>query len=565
DEHGSTSEVAALKAGVPVQQLVSQMHDKQAKTLARYGIDLDVYAGTARPDTYPTHAAFCQEQLKKLHANGMLDKRTSKQWYDVEAKRFLPDRLVTGTCPRCGAAGAYSDECDTCFSQYTPSELVDPKSAVSGSVPEMRDTTHWFLDMAKVQDPLLAFIKSKEKKWRPPVYRAVLELVSPALRFDKASEPAYLEVKAALPKHKQLTAPGKKVMLRFESRADLDKARAQLSFTTELADEWAHRSITRDIAWGIPVPDVDPDLSGKTLYVWPDSLWAPISFSKVARADGEDFWRDPNARVVQFLGQDNVFFYVIMQGALWLGAQTDPQQLPHAGDLQMTDVVGAFHLLVNGEKMSKTKGNFYTGDQLLEERGYDADQIRYYLALLDLSEKGSDFDFKKLDERNRFLAGPLNASLERPISAAHSKFDGKVPDGKLLPEVEKATVRVVERYVKAMERADFSNLLSEHIENYARTINSLFTQHKPHDDRAPLEMRINALYSGFYVLKTLMIMLYPFAPATMNRVRESLRLPASVFALSELGTPIPAGHQLGDKQQYFPATPDAPASAPVDG
>jgi methionyl-tRNA synthetase len=231
----------------------------------------------------------------------------------------------------------------------------------------------------------------------------------------------------------------------------------------------------------------------------------------------------------------------------------------------MTDVVGAFHLLVNGEKMSKTKGNFYTGDQLLEERGYDADQIRYYLALLDLSEKGSDFDFKKLDERNRFLAGPLNASLERPISAAHSKFDGKVPDGKLLPEVEKATVRVVERYVKAMERADFSNLLSEHIENYARTINSLFTQHKPHDDRAPLEMRINALYSGFYVLKTLMIMLYPFAPATMNRVRESLRLPASVFALSELGTPIPAGHQLGDKQQYFPATPDAPASAPVDG
>jgi len=225
------------------------------------------------------------------------------------------------------------------------------------------------------------------------------------------------------------------------------------------------------------------------------------------------------------------------------------------GELQLTDIVGACHLMVSGEKMSKSRGNFYTGDQLLDDKGYSADQIRYYMALLGLSEKPSDFDFVKLDERNRFLAGPMNAAFERPISAAHSKFDGKVPDGKLLGTIVPDTVRIVQRYVKAMDRADFPSLLFE-IENYARTVNSLFTQYKPHDDRHPEESRRDALFTSFYVLKNLMIMLYPFVPMTMDRLRESLRLPEAVFRIDELGVPIPGGHTLGHKQPYFPIPPD---------
>jgi methionyl-tRNA synthetase len=219
-------------------------------------------------------------------------------------------------------------------------------------------------------------------------------------------------------------------------------------------------------------------------------------------------------------------------------------------------VFGCFHLQVGGEKMSKTRGNFYTGDQLLDERGYTADQIRYYLALLGLPEKQSDFEFAKLDERNRFLAGPMNAAFERPLSAAHSKFGGRVPEGTLLEKVAQDTLRIVRRYVRAMERADYPSLLFE-IENYARTINSLFTQYKPHDDRHPEPARRDALYSSFYVLKTLMIMLYPFVPTTMDRLRESLRLPPSVFRLEELGTPIAGGHEVGAKQEFFPIPADA--------
>jgi len=359
--------------------------------------------------------------------------------------------------------------------------------------------------------------------------------------------------------------------LQFGNKVDLDTGRTmlkELGIEAALVDEWAHRSITRDIAWGVPLPELeaDFDVTGKTLYVWPDSLIAPISFTQVALKErGEDparhaeFWRDPDARIVQFLGQDNVFFYVLMQGAMWLGTQDDPHRQPRAGELQMTDVFGCFHLLVSGEKMSKTRGNFYTGDQLLDEKGYTADQLRYYLALLGLPEKSSDFDFGKLDERNRFLAGPMNAALEKPISAAHARFGGKVPEGMLLDKVAADTLRIVQRYVRSMDKADYPTLLYE-IENYARTINSLFTQHKPHDDRHPEEARRNALYSCFYVLKTLMIMLYPFVPDTMDRLRESLRLPKSVFNVDELGTPIAAGHELGPKDVYFPAVADAPAA-----
>jgi methionyl-tRNA synthetase len=160
---------------------------------------------------------------------------------------------------------------------------------------------------------------------------------------------------------------------------------------------------------------------------------------------------------------------------------------------------------------------------LLDEKGYSPDQIRYYLSLLGLPEKPSDFDFHKLDERNDFLAGPMNASFEKPISAAHSKFGGRVPHGTLNEKVAAETTRIVQRYVKAMQRADYPGLLTE-VERYARSINSLFAQFKPHDDRHPEDSRADALYSCFFVLKNLLIMLYPFAPFTMDKLRASLRL-----------------------------------------
>lgn len=570
DDHGSTSELAALQAGKSVREFIDEIHAKQRKTMERYSISLDTYTGTSRPECFPIHQGVSQDFIRKLYQNGMLEKRVSRQWYDPKLERFLQDRFVRGKCPnpKCDHDGAYSDECDRCGAQYEPTELLNPRSALSDATPILKDTVHWWLDMWKVSETLRVWIQGKEKTWRTPVFNEVIHTVLPSLRFDNVHEAKYKEIKATLPKHKSKYAAGKKVQLQFENKEDLLQGQQELEkngIPNSLMDSWAHRAITRDVAWGIPMPSgLDPEMEGKTLYVWPDSLIAPISFSQVAlKQKGQDparfveFWKDPDDRIYQFLGQDNVFFYVLMQGALWLGTQEDPLRLPQAGDYQLTDIFGCFHLMVDGDKMSKSRGNFFTGDQLLDEKGYTADQIRYFLALLSLPEKASNFDFATLDERNRFLAGPMNASFEKPISACHSKFDGKIPEGVLLDKVVTETTRMIQRYLRSMERAEYSTLLYA-IENYARQINSLFTQFKPHDDRFPEETRRNALYTSFYVLKNLMIMLYPFVPQTMERLRESLQLPSDVFRVDELGTAIPAGHAIGVKQQYFPAVAETP-------
>jgi methionyl-tRNA synthetase len=561
DDHGSTSEVASIKAGMPIREFIDSIHDKQVATTNRYGISYDIFSGTSQPDCYPTHKEVCQDFMVKLYKNGLLEKKTTKQWFDPKINRFLQDRNVTGKCPNpaCTNEQAYSDNCEVCGMEYDPSQLINPKSSLSDATPELRDTTHLWLDMIKEQDNLVEWLKGKQNKWRKGVINLVMDTVQPAIEFPNVHEPKYKEIKATLPKHKSRYAPGKMVVAQFENKADLEAASKifnENGIEFKLMDGWAHRSITRDVTWGIPVPaEIDPEMKDKTLYVWPDSLIAPISFTRVAlkkqgrEAEWTRFWKDPEAKIYQFLGQDNVYFYVLMQGAMWFGVKDN---------YTMTDVYSVFHLMVNGEKMSKSRGNFYSGDQLTEEMGYDPDQIRYFLSTLGLADKQSNFDFETFKERNKFLAGPMNAAIEKPISAANSKFDGVVPDGKLLEKIEKETMKIVQLYVKNMEKSDHITLLGQ-IENYARLINSLFVQYKPHDDRAELEGRKDGLYSCFYVLKNLMIMLYPFAPQTMERVRESLKLPETVWSVDELGTGIAAGHRVGEKGVYFPGVEGAGA------
>jgi methionyl-tRNA synthetase len=564
DDHGSASEVAAVQAGKPVKDFIAEIHAKHKATVDRYNISVNTYSGTSRHDCFPIHRDICQDFIRNNYRNGMLEKRTSKQWFDPKLNRFLQDRFVRGKCPnhRCENQSAYSDECDQCGASYDPAELINPKSAISDAIPELRDTVHWWLDMWKVLEPLREWVLSKEKTWRSGAYLEVINTVVPAVRFDNVHEPLYKEIKDLLPKHKSKYAAGKKVVAQFDTIDDMTTGKSILDergIKTDLVDGWAHRSISRDVAWGIPMPiDLDPDMAGKTFYVWPDSLIAPISFSKVALQESgrnpdlsDQFWKDPEAKIYQFLGQDNVYFYTLMQGAMWLGNQKDPLRLPQKGDYTLTDVYSVFHLMVDGEKMSKSRGNFYTADQLILEKGYTADQIRYFLALLSLPEKSSNLDFGMLSERNKFLAGPMNAAFEKPISACHSKFDGKVPAGTLNQKVLEESTKMIQRYLKSMEKAEYSTLLYA-IENYARSINSMFTQFKPHDDRFPEDQRRDALFTCFYVLKNIMIMLYPFVPSTMDKVRESLNLPKDIFKVDELGVPIQAGHQIGQKQEFFP-------------
>ena len=566
DDHGSTSEVAAHKAGKAVREFIDEIHTLQKSTMERYSIGLDVYSGTSTPENYPTHSAICQDMLRKLYANGMLNKVRSQQWFDPSMDLFLADRYVVGTCPKCGHERAYSDECSKCGANYNPEELIEPVSTMSGKTPELRETDHWWLDMWKVLDLLKSWIESKSKTWRKLVYNEVLGQVAPCLVFSNKFEDTLNEVKPDLPKCKSRYAAGKRIVVQFDNLSDLGEGKEKLEAAgveLELLDGWAHRSITRDISWGIPVPEeIDEEMRGKTLYVWPDSLIAPLAFTQLALKkkgrdpeEYRDFWCNPKAQISQFIGSDNVFFYVVMQGALWLGSQAETDRMPVEGELQLTDVFSNCHLLIDGEKMSKSTGNYYTADELVEKYGYTPDQVRYYLSTLSLPKKQSNFELQGLTEKCKFLAGPLNAAFEKPISAALSKFDGKVPDGKLIGKTAGQTQKTILSYQKMMARADYPDLLGL-VENYARVINKLFANHKPHDDRFPEEERKDALFSAFFVLKSLVIMLYPFAPETVDKVRVCLNLPESIYSTDQLATPIEPGHEVSPLVEFFPPVED---------
>lgn len=576
DDHGSTSEVAAKARGLQTSEFINSIHEMQSQTMKNFGISLDVYTGTSREENYEDHKNLCQEFLRDLYKNKRLNKKTSKQWYDSELEMFLPDRYVTGNCPNpnCENTKAYSEECDVCGKQYEASELIDPKSSVSNATPVLKDTDHWYLDMWSASNELKEWLDGKKRSWRKNIISEVDTTVMPTLAFTNKSEPAFKEIKENLPKHKSRYAPGRMVAVAFDTLEDLEVGKKQLEekgIECQLLDGWAHRSITRDVNWGIPVPEeIDPAMKGKTLYVWPESLIAPISFSRVAlkkkgkeeaelESEIERFWKNSDGKIYQFLGQDNIFFYVLMQGAMWLGTQKETSRLPKDGEWQMTDIFASYHLQVNGDKMSKSKGNFLTGDQLIASpdteggMGYHADQIRYFLSILSLPEKNSNFDEETLKQRNSFLAGPLNAAFEKPISACHSKFGGVVPEGKLIGKTEKESTKLLQNYLRMMQKGDSAKILFA-VENYARIINGLFNQFKPHDDRHDETERKDALYSCFYILKNLVIMLHPVAPETIDRLRQSLNLPEDIYSISELGVPMEAGHKIGEKQEFFPTT-----------
>ena len=276
DDHGSNSEVAAKKKGVSTGDFVKEINDSQKRTLNNYNISMNLFTGTSKPENMEFHQEVVGDILTSLHENKMLQKKTSKQWFDPELSMFLPDRFVFGECPKCGDKKAYSEECDACGATYEASELLNPKSTVSDSSPIMKDTDHWHLDMWQVVDSLKPWIESKKKSWRKNVFLETLNTVIPSFMFSNKFEDVFKSSKEELPKHKSRYAPGKMIEVQFENLTDLDAGKKLLEskeIEITLNKAWADRSITRDVNWGVPVPkNIDPSMEGKTFYVWPSLL-----------------------------------------------------------------------------------------------------------------------------------------------------------------------------------------------------------------------------------------------------------------------------------------------------
>ncbi|MCA9727853.1 MAG: class I tRNA ligase family protein, partial [Candidatus Eisenbacteria bacterium] len=277
DDNGVASLVSARKEGRPVAELVADYRESQMRDFQRMGIGFDIYGGTHAPDFVATHNRISQEFFRTIHDHGYFVKRSQKQLYDLEARQFLPDRYAKGTCPNCGNKEADADQCDVCGATYDQTELIDPVSTITGTRPELRETTHWFLQLQRFQEPLREWLESKRQAqgdqpaWRDHVLNFCLG-----------------QIKNGLPE----------------------------------------RAMTRDLDWGIPVPLDDPDAAGKVLYVWFDAPIGYVSFTASLEErqgrpadDYTHWWKDPDCRIVHFIGEDNTVFHALIWPAMLLGTQ----------------------------------------------------------------------------------------------------------------------------------------------------------------------------------------------------------------------------------------------------
>jgi methionyl-tRNA synthetase len=335
DEHGVPITIKARNEGVTPQQIVDKYHEMIKKAFADFGISFDVYSRTSAPIHHETAAEF----FKTLYDKGEFIEKTSLQYYDEENKVFLADRYITGTCPHCGYEKAYGDQCENCGTSLSPTELIKPKSALSGAIPIKKETKHWYLPLDKYQDWLHEWIIEGHKAdWKPNVYGQCKSWIDLGLK---------------------------------------------------------PRAVTRDLDWGVKVPLEEAE--GKVLYVWFDAPIGYISatkeWAKEKGKDWEPYWKDKDTRLIHFIGKDNIVFHCIMF----------PSMLKHEGSYIIPDNVPAFEFMnLENDKISTSRNWAVWLHVYLEEFPGKQDVLRYALNTNATETNYNDFTWKYFHSRKNY-------------------------------------------------------------------------------------------------------------------------------------------------------------------
>ncbi len=374
DSHGTPVTIAADKEGRPVEEVYKKYHNGFLEVFQQLGISYDLFTTTHTEN----HFKVAQSIFLALKENGFLYTRKTLQWYSPSAKKFLPDRYVEGTCYICGFEGARSDQCDNCGNVLEPEKLLNPKSKVDGSTPELRETEHFFLDLSKQEPDVLEFLRQRSKYMRDTVLGESL---------------------------RKIEAEGLKP-----------------------------RPITRDLDWGIPVPVEGWD--GKRLYVWFEAVigylsaaveWARISGQPAA---WKDWWVNPAARAYYFIGKDNIFFHTALWPAELMGAGEQFLQIfaEEKGALTLPyDVPANQFMNLEGRKISGSRNWAVWGLDALTR--YDPDALRYYLTINMPENHDSDWDWREFVTRNNGeLVATWGNLANRVLAFCYKHWDGRVPD-----------------------------------------------------------------------------------------------------------------------------------------
>ena len=388
-----------------IEDYVRANHDLQKEALDAYEISLDLFAGSGLEPARSHHADLSDRLIRRLHERGYLKKMSTRQFYDVKAGQFLNGRQVQGRCPvrGCKSEKAYADECDMGH-QFDPEELIAPISQLTGTTPELRPVDNWYFDLPAFRHSLEALTDewADDPQVRDIVVKTVREsLVDPVIYIQNDYRAAFDEIAAGLPSHTVIEPQGNQTSfsVAFEGWEDRDRAREALEaagvrFRT--GKTLLPFRITGNIDWGVPAPDLE-DVSGLTVWVWPESLWAPISFTQTVLAeapkdrysstDWRDWWCDKDARVYQFIGQDNIYFYCIAQPAMWEALDWN---------LFQDTPIANYHILFMNKKASSSGAiKPPMAAELLDN--YTAEQLRAHWLSLGLDSKAVSFAPKAYD------------------------------------------------------------------------------------------------------------------------------------------------------------------------
>jgi len=504
DEHGVAISMKAKKEGITPQEVIDKYHTIIKKSFQDFGITFDNYSRTSAAIHHETASDF----FKLMYKNGDFIEETTDQLYDPEAKQFLADRFVTGTCPKCGNEEAYGDQCENCGSTLNATDLINPKSTISGAVPTLKETKHWFLPLDRYEDFLKNWILEGHKSdWKTNVYGQCKSWIDDGLK---------------------------------------------------------PRAVTRDLDWGIPVPVEGAE--GKVLYVWFDAPIGYVSSTKEWAAregkDWEPYWKDENTKLVHFIGKDNIVFHCIIF----------PSILKAQGNYILPDNVPANEFLnLEGNKISTSKNWAVWLHEYLIDFPDMQDVLRYTLTANAPETKDNDFTWKDFQARNNNeLVAVFGNFINRVVVLTHKYYEGQVPSPSAFSKIDLETLAEVKKYPEiissSIERYRFREAGQE-LMNLARLGNKYLADEEPWKVIKQDEERVKTImFIALQISSALAILSEPFLPFTSAKLKAILKSENNntwdnVAAKDIL---ILEGHQIGEAELLFSKVEDETIQAQLD-
>ena len=497
DEHGVPITIRAKKEGCTPQDVVDRYHKLIKESFDEFGISFDIYSRT----TSKVHEETASDFFRKLYDKGEFVEKTSEQYYDEEAGQFLADRYIVGECPHCHNPRAYGDQCEACGTSLSPTELINPHSAISGSKPVMRETRHWYLPLDRHESWLRKWILEEHKEWRPNVYGQCKSWL------DMGLQP---------------------------------------------------RAVSRDLDWGIPVPVEGAD--GKVLYVWFDAPIGYISNTKELLPDTwEKWWKDPETRLIHFIGKDNIVFHCIVF----------PAMLKAEGSYILPDNVPANEFLnLEGDKISTTRNWAIWLHEYLRDFPGKQDVLRYVLTANAPETKDNDFTWRDFQARNNNeLVAVFGNFVNRALVLTKKYFGGHVPPLGTLTAAEDEVMAELAAVKGNVERLldvfKFRDAQKEAMA-LARAGNKYLADTEPWKlAKTDMGRVATILNVSLQLVANLAIVFGPFLPFSAEKLRKMLNCDVKDWErLGETGL-LPEGHLLGEPELLFEKIDDAVIEAQV--